>query len=143
MHRIAYDPEGWVFLPRFAWGPEFFPFLFNVFVAAQVGIKNKRKQMSDDESETIYSSSEMSEDSESEGSIADFVVDDEEELEVCVSCRAEICKTNVINRKRRHESSSYDEGESDDEEESDSSSDYVPSEAGDSSSEADESSEDE
>ena len=93
--------------------------------------------MSDNESETIYSESEMSEDSESEGSIADFVVDDEEEeLEVCVSCRAEICPSNVITKKRRHvevdhESGSSAEEDSDDEGDEDSSSDYVPSEAGD------------
>ncbi len=104
--------------------------------------------MSDNDSETIYSSSEMSEDSQSEGSIADFVVDDEEELEICVSCRAEICPSNVVTKKRRHvevdhEESSNDEEGSDDEGDEDSSSDYVPSEAGDRSSEDDESSEDE
>ena len=105
--------------------------------------------MSDNESETIYSESEMSEDSESEGSIADFVASDEEELEVCVSCRAEICPSNVITKKRRHvevdheSSCNSDEEGSDDEGDEDSSSDYIPSEAGDSSSEADESSEDE
>ena len=104
--------------------------------------------MSDDESETIYSSSEMSEDSESEGSIADFVVDDEEELEFCVSCRGEICPSNIVTKKRRHVEvdheigSNSDEG-GDDEDDSDSSSDYVPSEADESSSEADTSSEDE
>ena len=92
--------------------------------------------MSDNESETIYSESEMSEDFESEGSIADFVVDDEEELEVCVSCRAEICPSNVVNNKRRHvevdheSSCNSDEGCGDDEGDEDSSSDYVPSEAG-------------
>ena len=47
--------------------------------------------MSDNESETIYSESEMSEDSESEGSIADFVVEDEAEPEVCLACHTEIC----------------------------------------------------
>ena len=105
--------------------------------------------MSDDESsETIYSSSEMSEDSQSEGSIADFVVDDEEELEVCVACRAEICPSNVITKKRRHVEVSHDSGSnsgetSDDEGDEDSSSDYVCSEGGESSSEADTSSEDE
>ena len=105
--------------------------------------------MSDNESETIYSSSEMSEDSESEGSIADFVVDDEEELEVCVSCRAEICPSNVITKKRRHvevdheSSCNSDEEGSDDEGDEDSSSDYVCSEADESSSDADVSSEDE
>ena len=99
----------------------------------------------DDSSETIYSESEISEDSESEGSIADFVVDDEEELEVCVSCRAEICPSNIVNKKRRHvevdhESSSNTEETSDDEGDSDR--DYVPSEAGESS-EDESSSEDE
>ena len=101
--------------------------------------------MSDNESETIYSESEMSEDSESEGSIADFVVDDEEELEICVSCRAEICPTNVVTKKRKHtpvdhESGSNAEESSDDEGDSDDS--YVPSEAGESS-EDESSSEDE
>ena len=104
--------------------------------------------MSDNESETIYSSSEMSEDSESEGSIADFVVDDEEQLEVCVSCRAEICPSNVITKKRQrvevdHElSCNSDEGGDDEGDSDDSSSDYVPSEAGESS-EDESSSEDE
>ena len=103
--------------------------------------------MSDNESETIYSESEMSEDSESEGSIADFVVDDEEDLEVCVSCRGEICPSNVITKKRRHvevdhESSCNSDEGSDDEGDEDSSSD-VCSEGGESSSEADTSSEDE
>ena len=104
--------------------------------------------MSDNESITIYSESELSEDSESEGSIADFVVDDEEELEVCVACRAEICPSNVITKKRRHVEVDHDSGSnsdegSDDEGDEDSSSDYVCSEGGESSSEADTSSEDE
>ena len=140
--------RGWLFLRRFAWGSRIFSFLSNVFIVDQVGIKNKRKQMSDNESETIYSESEMSEDSESEGSIADFVVDDEEELEVCVSCRAEICPSNEITKKRRHVEVDHDSGSnsgetSDDEGDEDSSSDYVCSEGGESSSEADTSSEDE
>ena len=85
--------------------------------------------MSDCDSDTIYSESERSSDSDSEGSLADFVVDEDEELVEACTCRAEVCASNIINRKRRHESSSYDEGESDDEEsDSDSSSDYVPSE---------------
>ena len=96
--------------------------------------------MSDCDGDTIYSESERSCDSDSEGSLADFVVDDDEEPEVCLSCHAEVCVSNVINRKRRHESSSYDEGESDDEEESDSSSDYLPSEGDCSSSDGSESS---
>ena len=148
LHRIAYDPEGWVFLRRFAWVPTFFLVFIQRVVVDEVGIKNKRKQMSDDESETIYSESEMSEDSQSECSIADFVADDSEALEVCVSCRAEICPSNEITKKRRHvevshESGSNAEGGSDDEGDEDSSSDYVPSEGGESSSEADTSSEDE
>ena len=106
-------------------GFDFF-FVFVQRVVAQVGIKNKRK-MSGDDSETLYSESERSCDSDSEGSLADFVVDDDDELVEACTCRAEICSSNVINRKRRHESSSYEEA-SDDEEESDSSSDYVPSE---------------
>ena len=142
-------PEGWLFLfVGLLGGSEFFPFSSNVFVVAQVGIKNKRKQMSDDDSsETIYSSSEMSEDSESEGSIADFVVDDEEELEFCVSCRGEICPSNIVTKKRRHvevdhESSSNSDEGSGDEGDEDSSSDYVASEPGESS-EDESSSEDE
>ena len=95
---------------------------------------------SDDSSTTLHSESEMSEDSDSsEGSIKDFVVDDSEELEVCVSCRAEICPSNVITNKRRrvevdHETySNSDEGGDKEGDSDDSSSDYVPSEAGDSS----------
>ena len=104
--------------------------------------------MSDNESETIYSESEMSEDSESEGSIADFVVEDEEEPEVCLACHTEICVSNIVTNKRRHvevdheSSCNSDEGCGDDEGDEDSSSDYVPSEA-DVSSEDESSSEDE
>ena len=105
--------------------------------------------MSDDDSSiTLHSDSEMSEDSGSEGSIADFVVDDEEKLEVCVSCRAEICPKNVVTKKRKHtpvdheSSSNSDEGDGDEGDSDDSSSDYVPSEAGESS-EDESSSEDE
>ena len=119
-----------------------FFFVFVQRVVAQVGIKNKRK-MSDCDSESIHSESERSSDSDSEGSLADFVVDDEDEevVEAC-TCRAEICGSNVINRKRRrtpvdHEESSNDEGDSDD-----SSSDYVPSEADVSSSDGSECSDD-
>jgi hypothetical protein len=104
--------------------------------------------MSDNESDTIYSESEMSEDSDSGDSLASFVADDEEELEVCVSCRGEICPSNIVTKKRRHvevdhESSSNSDEGSDDEGDEDSSSDYVCSEADESSSEADTSSEDE
>ena len=86
--------------------------------------------MSDDDSSvSLHSDSEMSEDSDSGESLADFVVDDDEEPETCLACHGEICTSNIINRKRRrtpvdHEESSNDEGDSDD-----SSSDYVPSEA--------------
>ena len=107
-------------------GFDFF-FVFVQRVVAQVGIKNKRK-MSDCDSESIYSESERSCDSDSEGSLADFVVDDDEELVEACTCRAEICSSNVINRKRRHEASSYEEASDDEESDSDSSSDYVPSE---------------
>ncbi len=105
--------------------------------------------MSDDDSSvTLHSESESEDSDSSEGSIADFVVDDEEELEVCVACRAEICPSNVITKKRRHvevdhESSCNSDEGSDDEGDEDSSSDYVCSEGGESSSEADTSSEDE
>lgn len=93
------------------------------------------------DSETIYSESERSEDSDSEGSLADFI-DDEEEPEVCLSCHTEICVSNIINRKRRRTSAVSDESDDEDEasEESDSSSDYVPSEVDDSCSEGSESS---
>ena len=98
------------------------------------------------DSETIYSESERSEDEDSEGSLADFIVDDESESdpETCPSCHAEICPSNIINRKRRHaevvqEESSDDESLDDEgdegSEDSDSSSDYAASEASDSCSE--------
>ena len=86
--------------------------------------------MSDDESETLYTDSERSEDSDSGESLADFVADSDEEPETCPACHTEICVSNILTKKRRrtpvdHEESSNDEGDSDD-----SSSDYVPSEAG-------------
>ena len=101
------------------------------------------------DSETIYSESERSEDEDSEGSLVDFVVNDsdDEELEACPSCHAEICVSNIISRKRRHaevvreesddEDDEDDEGDEGDEadegsEDSDSSSDYVPSDVSDS-----------
>ena len=94
--------------------------------------------MSDCDSESIHSESERSsDDSDSEGSLADFVVDEDEEPEVCPSCHTEVCVKNIITNRKRprvevvredHEESSNDEGDSDD-----SSSDYVPSEAGESS----------
>ena len=94
--------------------------------------------MSDSE-ETIYSESERSEDSDSEGSLVDFVVDDsdEEELEACPSCHAEICVSNIITKKRRHAEAVLDESEDSEGDDSDDS--YVPSETGDSSSEGSES----
>ena len=101
--------------------------------------------MSDCDSESIHSQSERSSDSDSEGSLADFVVDDEDDelVEAC-TCRAEICATNVIkNRKRRRTPVVHEEVSDDEESDSDSSSDYVPSEAGDSSSEDESSSDDE
>ena len=94
------------------------------------------------DSETIYSESERSSDSDSEGSLEDFVVDEDEELVEACTCRAEICGTNIVNRKRRRTPVDHEEG-SDDEGDEDSSSDYVCSEGGESSSEADTSSEDE
>ena len=105
-------------------------FSFVVFVFDQVGIKNKRK-MSDCDSESIHSESERSSDSGSEGSLADFVVDDEDEevVEAC-TCRAEICGSNIItNRKRRRTPVDHEESSNAEESDSDSSSDYVPSEA--------------
>ena len=97
-----------------------------------------------DASETIYSESERSEDDDSEGSLADFIADDESDPETCASCYAEICPSNIKNRKRRHaevvqEESSDDESIDDEgdepSEDSDSSSDYAASEASDSCSE--------
>ena len=98
------------------------------------------------DSETIYSESERSEDSDSEGSLVDFVADSDEEPETCLACHAELCVSNIINRKRRHaevvreESDDDDDDDDDDEgdegdegsEDSDSSSDYVPSDVSDS-----------
>ena len=94
--------------------------------------------MSDSE-ETIYSESERSEDSDSEGSLVDFVADDdaEEELEACPSCHAEICISNIITKKRRHAEVVLED--SDDDEGDDSDDSYVPSEASDLSSEGSES----
>ena len=92
------------------------------------------------DSETIYSESERSEDEDSEGSLADFVVDDDDEPEACPSCHAEICVSNIITKKRRHAEVIREESEDDEDDESDdSSSDYVPSEVDDSSSEGSES----
>ena len=80
--------------------------------------------MSDSDSygEWINSDSERSEDSDSEGSIADFIDDDTPQRYVC--SRAEICSSNIIQGKRKR----VDVSEEEEEEDSDSSSDYCPSE---------------
>ena len=81
--------------------------------------------MSDSDSygEWINSDSERSEDSDSEGSIADFIDDDTPQRYVC--SRAEICSSNIIQGKRKRVDVSEEEEEEGD---SDSSSDYSPSE---------------
>lgn len=80
--------------------------------------------MSDSDSgETIHSDSERSEDSDSEGSLADFIDNDTPQKYVC--SRAEICSSNIIQGKRKRVDVSEEEEE---EEDSDSSSDYCPSE---------------
>ena len=81
--------------------------------------------MSDSDSygEWINTDSERSEDSDSEGSIADFIDDDTPQRYVC--SRAEICSSNIIQGKRKRVDVSEEEEE---EEDSDSSSDYCPSE---------------
>ena len=83
--------------------------------------------MSDSDSygEWINSDSERSEDSDSEGSIADFIDDDTPQRYVC--SRAEICSSNIIQGKRKRVDVSEEE-EEEEEEDSDSSSDYCPSE---------------
>ena len=93
------------------------------------------------DSETSYSESDRSSDSDSEGSLVDFVVDDsDEELEACPSSHAEICVSNIITKKRRRAEVVREESEDDEGDESeDSSSDYAPSEAGESSSDGSES----
>ena len=78
---------------------------------------------SDSHGEWINSDSERSEDSDSEGSIADFIDDDTPQRYVC--SRAEICSSNIIQGKRKRVDVSEEEEE---EEDSDSSSDYCPSE---------------
>ena len=105
-----------------------FFFVFVQRVVAQVGIKNKRK-MSDCDSESIYSESERSCDSDSEGSLADFVVDEDEEVVEACTCRAEICASNILTKKRRRTPVDHEEASDDEESDSDSSSDYLPSEA--------------
>ena len=83
------------------------------------------------DSETIYSESEISSDSDSEGSLVDFVADsDEEEPDACLACHAEICVSNIINRKRRRTPAVREESSDDDEDDESEDSDYVPSESG-------------
>ena len=79
--------------------------------------------MSDTDGETIYTDSDRSESSDSEGSMADFIEDDTPQRYVC--SRAEICSSNIIEGKRKRVDVSEEEEE---EEDSDSSSDYCPSE---------------
>ena len=79
--------------------------------------------MSDSEGETIYTDSDRSSDSDSEGSMVDFIDDDTPQK--CISRRAEICPSNIIQGKRKRVDVSEEEEE---EEDSDSSSDYCPSE---------------
>ena len=79
--------------------------------------------MSDTEGETIYTDSDRSSDSDSEGSMVDFIDDDTPQK--CISRRAEICPSNIIQGKRKRVDVSEEEEE---EEDSDSSSDYCPSE---------------
>lgn len=80
--------------------------------------------MSDTEGETIYTDSDRSESSDSEGSMVDFIDDDTPQK--CISRRAEICPSNIIQGKRKRVQESEEEEE--EEEDSDSSSDYCPSE---------------
>ena len=81
--------------------------------------------MSDTEGETIYTDSDRSSDSDSEGSMVDFIDDDTPQK--CISRRAEICPSNIIQGKRKRVDVSEEE-EEEEEEDSDSSSDYCPSE---------------
>ena len=78
--------------------------------------------MSDTEGETIYTDSDRSSDSDSEGSMVDFIDDDTPQK--CISRRAEICSSNIIQGKRKRQKVEEEE----EEEDSDSSSDYCPSE---------------
>ena len=80
--------------------------------------------MSDTEGETIYTDSDRSSDSDSEGSMVDFIDDDTPQK--CISRRAEICPSNIIQGKRKR--AQEEEEEEEQEEDSDSSSDYCPSE---------------
>ena len=80
--------------------------------------------MSDTEGETIYTDSDRSSDSDCEGSMVDFIDDDTPQK--CISRRAEICPSNIIQGKRKR--AQEEEEEEEQEEDSDSSSDYCPSE---------------
>ena len=80
--------------------------------------------MSDTDGETIYTDSDRSSDSDSEGSMVDFIDDDTPQK--CISRRAEICPSNIIQGKRKR--AQEEEEEEEQEEDSDSSSDYCPSE---------------
>ena len=51
---------------------------------------------------------------------------DEEELEACPSCHAEICVSNIITKKRRHAEVIREESDDEGDDPEDSSSDYVP-----------------
>ena len=87
--------------------------------------------MSDDESETLYTDSERSEDSDSGESLADFVADSDEEPETCPSCHTEICVSNILTKKRRRTEVVADDHESScNESDPDHDSEYSPSEAG-------------
>ena len=83
--------------------------------------------MSDSDSygEWINSDSERSSDSESEGSMDGFIAP-ESTPEKCITSRAEICSSNIIQGKRKRVNVSEEEEE--EEEDSDSRSDYCPSE---------------
>ena len=80
--------------------------------------------MSDTEGETIYTDSDRSDSDDSEGSMVDFIDDDTPQK--CISRRAEICPSNIIQGKRKRVQEEEEEEEQ--EEDSDSSSDYCPSE---------------
>ena len=74
------------------------------------------------DSETIYTSSDYSSDSDSEGSMDGFIAP-ESTPEKCITSRAEISRSNMIEGPRKRQ-----RVEEEEEEDSDSSSDYCPSE---------------
>lgn len=89
--------------------------------------------MSEDDSDTIYSDSPCSSDgSDTEGSLADFIADsDEEEEKPTCTCRAEICQSNIVSGKRKRKTRvviTYDEDVLSDSGDSS----YAPSESGES-----------